>query len=148
MRLIAVTMMFAITSLVASCAMAQEPVDYRTAYHKAQDGQKPLLVFVSADWCPPCQVMKKTTLPQLLKKESFAKFHFSTLDLDKDEAIGRQLIGTQGIPQFVMFEKEGDKWVRRNLVGIQTPEAVEAFLAQANRVRLAAHDQNDTTERK
>ena len=52
-----------LTALVAvSTANAQQPVDYKTAYEKAQKGEKPLLVLITADWCPPCQVMKKTCL--------------------------------------------------------------------------------------
>ena len=42
--------------------------DYKTAFEKAQSGDKPLLVLVTAQWCPPCQVMKSTTIPQLMSK--------------------------------------------------------------------------------
>ena len=137
MRLIVTALTMTVLGLAANFSIAQEPVDYRTAYHRAKEGEKPLLVLVTAEWCPPCQMMKKTTFPKLMEKKAFANFNFSKVDLDKEEALGRQLMGNQGIPQLIMFEKQGDQWVRRNLVGIQTPEAIEAFMAQANGVRLA-----------
>lgn len=137
MRNLSAALTLTLVIVMANLAVGQQPIDYRTAYHQAQDGQKPLLVLVTADWCPPCQVMKKTTLPQLMEKKAFENFNFSKVDLGKEETLGRQLMGTQGIPQLIMFEKQGNTWIRRSLVGIQTPEAVEAFMAQANRVRLA-----------
>lgn len=125
---------------MASFASAQQPTDYRTAYNQAQQGTKPLLVLVTADWCPPCQVMKKTTFPQLIERKAFQSCNFSKVDLGKEETLGRQLMGNQGIPQLIMFEKQGSTWIKRSLVGIQTPEAVEAFIAQAGQVRLAEAD--------
>lgn len=117
---------------------AQQPVNYKTAYKRAQAGDKPLLVLITAQWCPPCQVMKKTTIPNLMQKAAFKDFHYSTVDLDQEPTLARQLIGTRGVPQLIMFEKRDDKWVRRYLRGMQTPQTVEAFVAQANILRTAS----------
>ncbi len=138
MRMIlALAVLIAVTA-VTNCCHAQKPVDYRTAYKKAQNGDKPLLVLVTAEWCPPCQVMKKTTIPTLMQKDAFKGFYYSTVDLDKEEELARQLIGTRGVPQLIMYEKKDDQWVRRYLRGIQTPETVEAFVAQAGSFRTAS----------
>ena len=110
---------------------------YAEAYHNAQAGDKPLLVLVSATWCPPCQVMKQTTIPQLMEKNVFKDFHYATVDLDQEEDLARQLIGNRGLPQFIMFEKQEGKWVRRYLKGIQSVATVEAFVAQASSYRTA-----------
>ncbi len=136
----ALVLLFA--SAVSSSCFAQQPTDYRTAYQAAQAGEKPLLVLVTAEWCPPCKVMKKTTIPELMQKQAFRDFHYSTVDLDKDEKLARQLIGDRGVPQLIMYEKRNDKWIRRYLRGIQTPATVEAFVAQAQMFRTA----NNTTE--
>lgn len=122
----------------ASVSSAQEPVDYRTAFERAQNGDKPLLVLVTAEWCPPCQVMKKATIPQLLQRKAFSNFHFSTVDLDKEEPLARKLIGQRGVPQLIMYEKKEGKWIRRYLRGAQSPQTVEAFVAQANTIRTAS----------
>ena len=115
----------------------QAPLDYKTAYSNAQAGDKPLLVLVTATWCPPCQVMKQTTIPELLRKDTFKDFHYATVDLDEEKELGQQLIGSRGLPQLIMFEQEDGKWVRRYLRGIQTVETVEAFVAQASIFRTA-----------
>ena len=110
---------------------------YKEAYQDAQAGDKPLLVLVSATWCPPCQVMKQTTIPQLMQRNAFNDFHYATVDLDQEEELARQLIGNRGLPQLIMFEKSEGKWVRRYLKGIQSVETVEAFVAQASSYRTA-----------
>jgi len=120
--------------------VAQQPKSaksYREAYQDAQAGDKPLLVLVTATWCPPCQVMKQTTIPELLRKDTFKDFHYATVDLDEEKELGQQLIGSRGLPQLIMFEQEDGKWVRRYLRGIQTVETVEAFVAQASIFRTA-----------
>ena len=96
-----------------------------------------MLVLVTATWCPPCQIMKQTTIPELLRKDTFKDFHYATVDLDEEKELGKQLIGSRGLPQLIMFEQEDGKWVRRYLRGIQTVETVEAFVAQASIFRTA-----------
>ena len=118
--------------------IVQAPLDYKTAYSKAQAGDKPLLVLITAAWCPPCQQMKQTTIPQLMQKESFKDFHYSTVDLDKEEKLARELIGQRGVPQLIMFEKQDGKWVRRYLRGAQSVATVEAFVAQSGMLRTAS----------
>ena len=121
----------------ASSVSAQQPTDYFTAYKNAQEGNRPMLVLVTAEWCPPCKVMKSTTIPQLMKRNAFSQFHYATVDLDAEERLAKQLIGDRGVPQLIMFEKQNGQWVRRYLRGIQTPETVEAFVAQAAFLRTA-----------
>ncbi len=138
MKQIMVFFSAAIVALAAQTAVAQQSVDYKTAYQRAQAGDKPLLVLVTAEWCPPCQNMKQTTIPQLMQKSAFKDFHYSTVDLDKDSKVARQLIGNAGVPQLIMFEKQNGKWLRRRLPGYKTVEIVEAFVAQANTFRTAS----------
>ena len=122
-----------------------DPSDYKSAYEKAQAGNKPLLVLVTAEWCPPCQKMKKKTIPQLMAKEAFKGFHFATVDFDKEKALARKLIGSRGVPQLIMYERKGEQWIRRNLRGAQTPETVEAFISRAKLARTA--DAKDVIEK-
>ena len=82
--------------------------------------------------------MKQTTIPQLMQKESFKDFHYSTVDLDKEEKLARELIGQRGVPQLIMFEKLDGKWVRRYLRGAQSVATVEAFVAQSGMLRTAS----------
>ena len=139
MRQFSVLITLVIAAMVApALSIAQEPLDYKTAYSNAQAGDKPLLVLITATWCPPCQQMKQTTIPELMQKETFKGFHYSTVDLDKEEKLARELIGKRGVPQLIMFEKQDGKWVRRYLRGAQTVETVEAFVAQSGLLRTAS----------
>ena len=142
MKQLSVMIALAVLLLSAQNVNAQQPVDYKTAYERAQQGDKPLLVLITAEWCPPCQVMKKTTIPELMQRDAFKEFHYSTVDLDKEEKLARQLIGDRGVPQLIMYEKQEGKWIRRYLRGIQTPQSVEAFVARANTFRTASADSN------
>ena len=119
----------------------QDPTDYRTAYESAQAGNRPLLVLVTAEWCPPCQRMKNTTMPELLSRDAFADFHFATVDYDRENDLATQLIGDRGVPQLLMFEKQDGKWIRRYITGYKTADTVEAFIAQATTpIRTASND--------
>ena len=42
--------------------VSKKSMTYKQAYAKAQAGDKPLLVMVTADWCPPCRQMKALSL--------------------------------------------------------------------------------------
>ena len=141
-RVLLSTLTFVFATGISLTCLAQKPTDYKSAYQAAQEGNKPLLVLVTAEWCPPCKVMKTTTIPELMQKKAFQNFHYSTVDLDQDEKLARQLIGNRGVPQLIMYEKKDDKWIRRYLRGIQTPETVEAFVAQAGVVRTADNSNN------
>ncbi len=138
MKQVLVLFSMAIITFAAQNVNAQQPVNYKTAYERAQAGDKPLLVLITAEWCPPCQVMKSTTIPELMKKSAFQDFHYATVDLDKESKLARQLIGDRGVPQLIMYEKRDGNWVRRYLRGYKSAETVEAFVAQANSFRTAS----------
>lgn len=138
MKHLIVLLSAAVFALAAQNCNAQEAVNYKTAYQRAQAGDKPLLVLVTAEWCPPCQDMKRTTIPALMQKSAFKNFHYATVDYDRDGKVARQLIGDRGVPQLIMYEKREGKWVRRYLSGYKTAQTVEAFVAQANTVRTAS----------
>lgn len=116
----------------------KNPLDYRTAYEKASNGDKPLLVLVTAEWCAPCKTMKSTTIPQLIRKDAFRDFHYATVDLDKEEDLARKLIGNRGVPQLIVYEKKDNRWQRRYLRGIQTAATVEKFISSGIKTRTAS----------
>lgn len=128
---------FSFIVLTANTAFGQTPVDYTTAFEKAQVGDKPLLVLVTATWCPPCQAMKNTTIPQLMQKDAFKNCHFAAVDFDAEHDIAMQLTEGKGVPQLIMFEKRDGKWIRRRIAGYKNAPTVEAFMAQSPLLRAA-----------
>ena len=127
-------LLFAGTFIVPN---VNEPTDYKTAYQRAQTGDKPLLVLVTAEWCAPCKTMKASTMPELMSRGAFRDFHYATVDLSREETLGRKLIGKRVVPQLIVYEKKEDKWERRYLRGAQTADTVEAFISQASAPRTA-----------
>ena len=51
--------------LMQAAAIAATSRDYATAYHETSRTGRPLVVLIGADWCPGCQVMKQSAIPQL-----------------------------------------------------------------------------------
>lgn len=124
--------------LIAATTNSTEPMDYSTAYKKAMKGDKPLLVLVTAEWCPPCQVMKNSVLPELLEKKTFAGYHFATVDFDAEKDLAKQLVRERGIPQLLLYEKnESGNWGLRYLSGAKSVDVVESFLTRSSRTRTA-----------
>jgi protein disulfide-isomerase len=101
---------------------------YSAAHQKTIETGKPLVVMVSTDWCVPCQMMKKTVIPQIRKKGVFRKVTFAMVNPDRDTELAQQLTGGGPVPQLVMFRKTATGWRRRILVGGQSVETVEQFL--------------------
>ena len=89
---------------------------------------KPLVVMVSTDWCPPCQVMKRTILPRVREHGLFRKVAFAHVNPDQDAELANQITGGGPIPQLVMFRKTSKGWVRKKLIGGQSVETVEEFI--------------------
>ncbi|MGB1930608.1 MAG: thioredoxin family protein [Mariniblastus sp.] len=128
MKQVLIFLSAALVLFAVESVSAQQPLDYATAYKNAQSGDKPLLVLVTAKWCPPCQAMKKNTIPELLKKSAFEGYHYTNVDLDKDSKVARQLIGSRGVPQLILFEKKSGKWTRKFLSGYNSVASVEKFV--------------------
>lgn len=108
--------------------VAANPESYAEARRQTEETGRPLVVIVGAEWCPACQVMKHTILPQVREHGVLRKVAFATVDLDRENALGQNLIGSGPIPQLIMFRKNGNGWLRRKLIGGQSVETVERFI--------------------
>ena len=114
--------------VIAAISNSSQPTDYQTAYKQAQLDDQPLLVLVTAEWCPPCKIMKSTTIPQMISSDKFRNVHFASIDLDKDPKNARNLIGNRGVPQLILYRRIDGEWNVRFLGGYQTVAAVESFI--------------------
>ena len=77
-------------ALVLSGAEATPPAadSYAEARRTTVETGKPMVVMVSTDWCPPCQVMKKTILPRVRKRGLLRKVAFAMVNPDQRQRIG------------------------------------------------------------
>jgi len=104
---------------------------YAEAHRQAEKG-RPLVVLVSTDWCPPCQKMKKSILPQVRKRGLLRKVAFAIVNPDRDQKLAKRLTaGDDSLPQLILYRKTPEGWRRKCLVGRQSVSTVEKFINQA-----------------
>jgi len=114
--------------LLHTSILAADTDGYTRAHREAEHG-KPLVVLVSTQWCTPCQVMKKTVIPEVERRGLLAKVAFAVVDPDRNPRLAERLTGGNGaVPQLIMYRKDSDGWKRRVLVGAQSVEGVEKFI--------------------
>lgn len=121
-------------ALIALCSISLGAGDgetYATAHQETVKTGKPMLVMVSTEWCVPCQTMKRTILPQIRQRGLLRRVAFGMVDPDRDTELAHQLIGGGPVPQLVIFRKTNHGWMKQNLVGLQTVEAVEGMINEA-----------------
>ena len=112
--------------------------NYRQAYNASQETGKPLVVLVGADWCPGCQMMHNTVMPELAARGALSNVAFAQVNTDREGPLANQLMTGSRIPQLVMYTKTADGWRVDRMVGAQSPEAVEEFLGRATTTATVA----------
>jgi protein disulfide-isomerase len=105
--------------------------DMDRAVETARASGKPMLVFYTADWCPPCRQLKGGPLKDS-KVKSFIVENYVPVKVDLTDRTGPGArsaaeTGVTGIPTMIVYDAEGEETDR--LVG---GEIVE-FLAGADR---------------
>ena len=116
--------------LNVSLLTTANPTSYDEAYRLATaDEGRPLVVLVAADWCPACQMMKQSVMPQLQQRGSLSRVAFAVINTDRESRLAGQLMQGNTIPQLVMYTKSDKGWSRRQLTGSQSVTDVEGFLA-------------------
>ena len=93
---------------------------------EAQKSGKPILVDVTAPWCPTCKA-QKVVLKELDKQARFKNFVRIEVDFDTQKDALKALKATT---QSTLIVYKGDKEVGR-LAGETRKEAIEALLAKA-----------------
>ena len=128
-----------LTALIAMVAAGGET--YAEAHKETANTGRPLVVMVGADWCPACQVMKNTILPEMRSRGLLRRVAFALVNLDREHELGAQLTANGPIPQLLLFRRTADGWRMRRLIGGQDVQTVETFInegVEANEaVRIA-----------
>ena len=103
---------------------------YTEAHKVTSETGRPMLVLVSAKWCPACQTMKKSVMPQILRRGLLRRCVYTVVDLDEQKNLGHELTSGGPIPQLIMYRKTNDGWRRRKLIGGQSVNNVVKFIDQ------------------
>ncbi len=118
----------AVVLQTATMATGDGGESYTDAYQSAMSNGAPIVVFVSTEWCAPCQQMKRQILPEVRKRGLLGRVCFAQVDPDVEHGLARQLIGSGPVPQLLMFRSTRSGWMRRRLVGSQNVATVENFI--------------------
>lgn len=104
--------------------------NYTLAYKKSVEEDKPLMVVVSAPYCPACQVLKQTTLADMKRSGELDNVSVAVVDRDAEPELAEQLMEGQNlVPQIILFTKTEDgHWKRRRLMGFQPVQPVRNLL--------------------
>jgi len=119
---------FVCATLVYASLAAAGAETYAEAHRSSVQTGRPMVVMVGTDWCPPCQQMKKTVLPQVRQRGLLRKVAFACINPDRDSELAAKLTGGGPVPQLVMYRRTANGWRRRKLVGGQSVDAVEKFI--------------------
>jgi thioredoxin-like negative regulator of GroEL len=107
---------------------ATDADNYAEAHQLTMKTGRPMLVMVSTDWCAPCQMMKKTIIPQVRQRGMLRRVAFAIVNPDRDQELANRLTDGGPVPQLVFYRKTSQGWTRRKLVGGQSVEQVEKFI--------------------
>jgi len=106
--------------------------NYAEAYRKSQVEGKPLLVIVSAKWCPACHTLKDTTIRDLETSGQLTEVNVAVVDRDVEPELAKQLMREQKIPQIIVFSKSTTgRWERSQLIGYQPQGPVRNLIRSA-----------------
>ncbi len=117
---------FAIPGLSGQVSAAERVRFDRAAFDAALKTGKPVLIDISASWCPTCQ-RQKQILGDLTQKPKFAEYIIFEVDYDTEKDIMRAF-GAQQRSTLIAF-KGGNETGR--VVGDTRVASIEALLAEA-----------------
>ncbi|MFC6790787.1 thioredoxin family protein [Methylobacterium komagatae] len=111
-------------ALSISPAMAADPVPFeQAAFDAAQKAGKPILIEVSAPWCPICKA-QKPVIAKLTKDPRFKDLQVFDIDFDSRKDV---LKGFKARMQSTLIAFKGETEVGRS-VGETQPEWIEGLV--------------------
>jgi thioredoxin-like negative regulator of GroEL len=106
--------------------------NYAEAYRKSQVEGKPLMVIVSATWCPACHTLKDTTIRDLETSGQLSEVNLAVVDRDVEPELAKELMREEKIPQIIVYSKSTTgRWERSQLIGYQPQGPVRSLIRSA-----------------
>ncbi len=121
-----------VAALLTVAGSSPQTQNYAEAYRKSQVEGKPLMIIVSAQWCPACVTLKDTTIRDLESSGQLSEVNLAVVDRDAEPELAKQLMREQKVPQIIMFSKtDTGRWERSQLIGYQPQGPVRSLIRSA-----------------
>jgi thiol-disulfide isomerase/thioredoxin len=117
-----------LVALVQFSVLGTNQQDFDQASHLSLTTGRPLVVLIGAGWCPACQQMKNSILPQVAGTGGLDKVVFTYVDYDQQRELASRLSRGQAIPQLIRFDQTPAGQVGRCLIGAKSPREVHDFI--------------------
>ena len=94
----------------------------QTSFHELINGEKPVMIDFSAEWCGPCKAMQP-----ILKEVATAIGDEATIvkiDVDQNQGLANQL-GIRGVPTFILYQHGQMVWRQS---GMQSAAALKEVI--------------------
>ena len=105
-------------------------MEKKVSFNDLINGEQPVLVDFSAEWCGPCQAMAPVLREVAAKVGDKGKI--IKIDVDRNPALAQQL-GIRGVPTFILYQNGEAKWRQS---GMQSSQALSYVIEQAHNNQL------------
>ncbi|MBX7168779.1 MAG: thioredoxin family protein [Pirellulales bacterium] len=117
--------------LIQTAVMAAPSTTYESAYTDHVQNGRPLVILVGAEWCPACQTMKRSIMPEFRRRGGLSRVAFAQVDTDRQGELASRLTHGGPIPQLIVFHRSRRGILRQKLVGAQSIETLHRVVDQA-----------------
>jgi len=93
--------------------------DFAAAQAEARSANKPILLYFTAEWCGPCQQMRRYVWTDPQVAEALKNFVPVRIDVDRDPKLAQQF-HINPIPAFFILDSSGQ--IARNYEGAMEPQ--------------------------
>ncbi|MDM3870812.1 thioredoxin family protein [Porticoccus sp. W117] len=124
MKAVRIALASALFTFASGVAIADEGIawhtDYQAAAEEAKASGKLLFINFSAQWCGPCQAMKRDTYPNLAVKKQMERFVPVYIDVDNNTELANKFggnaraYGGNGIPAMIVVDNDGNELYRHH----------------------------------
>jgi thioredoxin 1 len=102
----AVAAVFVVSSLLRPNEIVQWRTDFTAAQQEAATSGKPIFAYFTAEWCGPCQAMKRSTWADAKVDSKLHSYVPVKIDIDHNPALAMKY-GANVLPMFVVMDAGG-----------------------------------------
>jgi protein disulfide-isomerase len=103
--------------------------DLFAAQSEARQADKPILLYFTAEWCEPCQVMRRNVWTDPRVADALKGFVPVRLDVDRQAELARQY-NVQVLPNFLILDPRGQ--ITRTSEGAKEAQEFIDWLSREN----------------